>query len=100
VLELIKQNLQCGKISISEANNKCNFFVNDAFSLINIIVPIFNFVQLNSSKFYQFKVFEEAVNLLKDKSHLTIEGKKKMIDCKNRLNQDYKLPDIINIREA
>ena len=77
VLEFIKHNLQCGKISISEPNNRCNFFVNDAFSLINIILPIFNYVQLNSSKFSQFKVFEEAVKLLKDKSHLTIEGKKK-----------------------
>jgi len=100
VLEFIKHNLQCGKISISEPNNRCNFFVNDAFSLINIILPIFNYVQLNSSKYSQFKVFEEAVKLFKDKSHLTIEGKKKMIDFKKRLNKDYKLPDFIYITDA
>ena len=98
-LELIKKNLHCGKISISEVNNKCNFFVNDAFSLINIIVPIFNFVQLNSSKFSQFKIFEEAVKLLNNKSHLTLEGKTKMIDYKKKLNKDYKVPDYINITE-
>jgi hypothetical protein len=100
VLELIKQKLQCGKISISEANNRCNFFVNDSFSLIHVIVPIFKHVQLNSSKYVQFKVFEEAVNLLVDKAHLLPEGKIKMIDCKNRLNKDYKLPDSINISYA
>jgi len=99
-LELIKENLQCGKIYISEDNNRCNFFVNDTFSLINFIVPIFNFVQLNSSKYFQFKVFEEAVKLLEEKSHLTIEGKNKMIDCKKRLNKIYKLPDSINITDA
>jgi hypothetical protein len=100
VLEFIKHNLQCGKISISEPNNNCNFFVNDAFSLINIILPIFNYVQLNSSKYSQFKVFEGSVKLLKDKSHLTIEGKKKMIDFKKLLNKDYKLPDFIYITDA
>lgn len=68
--------------------------------MINIILPIFNYVQLNSSKYYQFKVFEEAFKLLKDKSHLTIEGKKKMIEFKKRLNKDYKLPDFIYITDA
>ena len=100
VLELIKQKLQCGKISISKASNKCNFFVNDRYSLIHIIVPLFNYVQLNSSKYSQFKVFEEAVNLLVDKVHLTPEGKIKMIDCKNRLNKDHKLRDSIKITHA
>jgi hypothetical protein len=58
------------------------------------------YVQLNSSKFYHFKVFEEAVKLLNNKSHLIIEGKTKMIDCKKRLNKDYKLPDNIYITDA
>lgn len=53
-LERIKNQLQCGKISVSERNNKCNFFVNDIFSLVNIIQPIFENVQLNSSKNFQF----------------------------------------------
>jgi hypothetical protein len=99
VLELIQKNLQCGKIAISKVENRCNFFVNDAFSLINIILPIFNFVKLNSSKFNQFKVFEGAVKLLIDKTHLTTEGKIKMIDFKANLNKNYKLPDLINITD-
>lgn len=97
VLELIQKQIQCGKITISD--KKCNFFVNDAFSLIYIILPIFNFVKLNSSKFSQFKIFEEAVKLLIDKIHLTTEGKIKMIDYKKNLNKDYKLPDQINITD-
>jgi hypothetical protein len=99
VLELIQTKLQCGKITISKVDNRCNFFVNDAFSLINSILPIFNYVKLNSSKFSQFKVFEAAVKLLIDKIHLTTEGKIKMIDYKENLNKDYKLPDQINITD-
>lgn len=60
-LERIKNKLQCGKISVSETNNKCNFFVNDIFSLVNIIQPIFDNVQLNSSKNFQFQAFSKAV---------------------------------------
>jgi len=47
-LKFIQANLKCGHISISE--NRCNFFVNDQSSLIEVIIPIFNFVKLNSSK--------------------------------------------------
>lgn len=77
VLNYIQTNLNCGHISVS--GNKCNYFVNDQYSLINIISPIFNHIQLNSSKYYQFLVFEKAVNLIKDKKHLSSEGKLKII---------------------
>jgi hypothetical protein len=46
------------------------------------------------------KYLKNQLKLLKDKSHLTIEGKKKMIDFKKRLNKDYKLPDFICITDA
>lgn len=77
VLKFIQTNLNCGHISIS--GNKCNYFVNDQYSLINIISPIFNHVQLNSSKYYQLLVFEKTVNLIRDKKHLSSEGKLKII---------------------
>lgn len=77
VLKFIQKNLGCGKISISK--NRCNFFVNDQASLINIIVPVFNLVPLKSSKYFQFLVFEKAVNLIKNKSHISDNGKKEII---------------------
>ena len=78
ILKLIQQNLHCGHISVS--GDKCNFFVNDQDSLINIIIPIFKFVNLNSSKKFHFEIFKKAVNLLINKKHLTIQGKSAMID--------------------
>jgi hypothetical protein len=69
LLEYIKDKLNCGHISIS--GSKCNFFVNDKASLIQIISPFFNIIKLNSSKFYHFLIFEKAINLIKEKKHLS-----------------------------
>lgn len=82
-LEFIKQKLNCGHISIS--GSKCNYFVNDHISLIHVILPIFNFVKLNSSKYFQFLVFEKAVNLIKNNQHLLTEGKLKMIEYYHKI---------------
>jgi len=88
VLKFIQKNLGCGKISIS--GNRCNFFVNDRASLINIIVPVFNFIELKSSKYNQFLVFEKAVNLIKNKDHLTAIGRLEII----KLYHESKNPPI------
>lgn len=88
VLKFIQKNLGCGKISIS--GNRCNFFVNDRASLINIIIPVFNFIELKSSKYNQFLVFEKAVNLIKNKDHLTAIGRLEII----KLYHESKNPPI------
>jgi cytochrome c oxidase subunit 3 len=77
VLKFIKSKLNCGHISIS--GSKCNFFINDQTSLIFVVLPIFKYFPLNSSKYYQFLVFEKAVNLFINKFHLTPQGRLLMI---------------------
>lgn len=77
LLKLIQKKLNCGHISIS--GKRCNYFVNDRESLINVILPIFNYAKLNSSKYFQFLIFEKAINLIKNKYHLTEEGKLEII---------------------
>jgi len=69
ILKSIKKQLNCGHISIS--GSKCNYFINDQYSLINVILPIFKYVELNSSKYYDYLIFEKVVNLVKDKKHLS-----------------------------
>lgn len=88
VLKFIQKNLRCGKITIS--GNRCQFFVNDRSSLINIIIPVFNFTKLKSSKYYQYLIFEKAVHLIKNKSHLTSKGKLEII----KLYHEIKNPTI------
>lgn len=81
--------LQCGHISKSQ--NRINYFVNDINSLLHIIIPIFDYVNLNSSKFHHYLLFKKAVLLTIpcgipirdpkgspkgiDKSHLSHKGK-------------------------
>jgi hypothetical protein len=100
VLETIKHKLQCGNISISKVNNRCNYIVNDIYLLVHIILPVFNYAPLKSSKYSQYQVFKEAVNLFNNKMHLTPEGKAIIIDYKNRLNKDYTIPEPIIITDA
>ena len=88
VLKFIQKKLGCGKITISK--NRCNFFVNDQASLINIIVPVFNLVPLKSSKYFQFLIFEKAVTLIKNKGHLTDRGRNEII----KFYQEIKNPSI------
>lgn len=72
LLKLIQSKLKCGQISVSE--ERYNYFINDQASLINVILPVFKFVLLNSSKYFNFLVFEKVVNFIKNKYHLTSEG--------------------------
>ena|SRR5690554_498 len=91
ILEYIKDKLNCGSISISE--NRCNFFVNDQKSLINVILPIFKYTELKSSKYFQFLIFENAVNLLINKKHLSPEGRLKILEY-------YKEIKIVNLNST
>ena len=80
VLEYIMDTLKCGHIS--KSGNKVNFFVNDQYSLLNIIIPLFDYVNLNSSKYHHFVAFKKAVMLIKDKKHILNEGKLEIIETK------------------
>jgi len=71
------KTLQCGHISKSQ--NKINYFVNDINSLLHVIIPIFDYVNLNSSKFHHYELFKKSVLLTKDKSHLSDKGKLDLI---------------------
>jgi hypothetical protein len=92
ILEYIKNKLNCGHISIS--GPKCNYFINDKDSLLQILLPILNFTKLNSSKYHQFILFEKVVIFIfiKDKKHLSKEGKLEMIKFYHELKKPYLAP--------
>jgi heme/copper-type cytochrome/quinol oxidase subunit 3 len=83
VLEYIMKTLQCGHISKSQ--DKINYFVNDINSLLHVIIPIFDSVNLNSSKFHHYELFKKAVLLTKDKSHLSDKGKLDIIAYQKKM---------------
>lgn len=77
VLDYIKDNLKCGHISSS--TNRVNYFVNDKLSLEYVIVPIFNYINLNSSKYHQFDLFKKAFTIAINNKHLSPKGKMQII---------------------
>lgn len=59
--------------------------------MINVILPIFNFRELNSSKYYDYLIFEKVINLVKNKQHLSLKGRKDIIKYDIEMkNKDYK----------
>ena len=85
LLSLILNNLKCGHISKSK--DRINFFVNDINSLLYVIIPIFDHVNLNSSKRYNFELFKKAVYMTKDKSHLLNSGKLEIINLQKEMQK-------------
>ena len=93
VLEYILKTLKCGHISKSKG--RVNYFINDQNSLLNVIIPIFDFYNLNSSKFYHYMIFKKAVNLIKDRTHLLNDNKLKIIKYQEEMTKmsDKWVPD-------
>jgi hypothetical protein len=77
--------LKCGHISKSKG--KINYFVNDINSLLHIIIPIFDYINLNSSKIYHYKLFKKAVLFTKEKMHLLSEGKSNIIKYQREMQK-------------
>lgn len=90
--------LKCGHICKSK--DRINYFVKDRNSLLHVILPIFDSVNLNSSKYHHFVLFKKAVTLVKDKSHLSHTGKLVIINCKKEMNNmsGKWIPSSINIK--
>ncbi len=96
VLNYIMNTLKCGHISKSK--DRINYFVNDRDSLLHVILPIFDSVNLNSSKYHHYVIFKKAVTLVKDKSHLSDNGKLEIIKSKKEMSDmsDKWIPSSIN----
>lgn len=89
VLEYIRDKLNCGSISKSKgggsASSASNFFISDQKSILNVVLPIFNSVELKSSKYFQYLVFKKAANLLINKEHLTLRGRIEILQYYNEM---------------
>ena len=61
MLNYILNTLNCEPISKSK--DRINYFVNDRNYLLHVILPIFDYFNLNSSKYNHFVLFKKAVTL-------------------------------------
>jgi hypothetical protein len=86
-LRFIQSNLKCGSISPDLEDNRYNFAVCDLYSIVNIILPIFEYFKLNSSKINIYNLFKQAVVILLAKEHLKkdLTGKKKLVEIRSAI---------------
>jgi LAGLIDADG endonuclease len=96
-LNFIKNELKCGNISYFKTS--CTYRVSDKESIESIIIPLFSFFHLNSSKYSQFTVFKEAAEIIFNKSHLTYEGLSKLIYLRSIINGNPCTPELFNITD-
>lgn len=88
--------LKCGHISRSK--NKVNYFVNDLNSLLYVIIPKFNYVNLNCTKYHPYNLFVKAVELKRDNKNLSDINKLEIIKLQKEMqNMSGKwIPNSIN----
>lgn len=85
VLQIIKSNLNIGRIIEENNRNICSFIVEDA-SGINTICSIFNHYPLHTSKKLDFKDFYEAFLIKNKNKNLSYTQIEKILFFKNNMN--------------
>jgi len=63
-----------GRITHNKAKNEVRFIVTDLNSLVNVIIPHFQFYPLLTQKYIDFYLWVKVINLLVAKQHLTSQG--------------------------
>jgi hypothetical protein len=92
-LEEIKKFFNCGRIFVNRRhdNHKENLFrycVRNIRELNEIIIPFFTENKLKSWKKFSFNKFSQIVNLMiKERTHLNLEGIKKIAQISSQINQ-------------
>lgn len=91
VINVIKSNLNIGRIIVEEKRNSCAFVVQSFSELKNVICPIFLSFPLHTSKKLDFQDFYTAI-LIKDQSSdggassLSDSDKEKILSIKDGMN--------------
>jgi len=86
VLSLIKQSLDCGIIK-QRKDGLFSYDVTSPTMLQEKVIPFFNEYNFFSrQKQENYKLFSEAVYIMFNKEHLQIDGLKKLIEIRERIN--------------
>lgn len=68
-----------GTIRINKKTASVNYSVSSVKDLISVIIPHFIKYPLRSAKSVDFKLWEQCIELILNKEHLTIDGLKKIL---------------------
>ena len=80
----IKEIFNVGKV-YSKKPNSSKYFVT-SIAVLQVIKNHFNNYPLHTQKFGDFELFKQALDLVQNKEHLTLEGFKKIISIRASMN--------------
>lgn len=95
LLTYLKDKLKCGYITHNLKEDKVNFVISDQSALLEVLIPLFDSFQLNTTKYLDYLAFREVVFMRSTKTHLTDEGKEQIRELKASMNKNrsnYTLP--------
>lgn len=76
-----------GKIKQDKSHEAIVFYVNSLKDLIEVIIPFFDKYPLVTQKQGDYILFKQAIELIKNKEHLTVEGLTKIVSIKASMNK-------------
>lgn len=91
LLRKLKKYFKVGNVHIDKKS--ASFTVTKFEDIVNVIVPHFKNYPLRSAKSIDFNLWEQCVEIMKNKGHLTREGLNKILKLKSALNKG--LPEFL-----
>lgn len=82
----LTQIFGCGSLNVIKKSGIVNFSVRNLADITEKIIPFFEEHNIQGVKAKDFNDFKEASILMKSKLHLTLEGLKKILFLKSRMN--------------
>ena len=87
----VKSIMGVGSVSIS--NNDAEFRIRRRDHILKYVIPIFDRYPLLTSKYYNYKIFKQAANIIGDKTLSTAEKDAQLIDLVDQvMPEDYISP--------
>jgi hypothetical protein len=90
LMESLVSYFGCGRYVSYENKDLGEFIVTKFSDLTNKIIPFFNEYNIVGVKFKDFSDFNQVVELMKNKAHLTREGLEKIKKIKTEMNRGRK----------
>lgn len=82
-------------LSIDKNNNNCVLRVSELATLERIIIPTFEYFNLNTKKYLDYVDWYKAYQLIKEGTYLSIDGQKVILNLKLDMNSkrsNFNLP--------
>lgn len=88
LLYLLKEKLGCGIIKIRKRDGLYSFDITNSSEIIQKVIPYFlKYTLLSESKRKNFFIFCEIVNYLENGEHKSLQGLRKILELREKLNE-------------